>query len=99
MQCRCSALSAFHWASDPRPSIFLADQAVTKGASTGLTMSQIQSASVDRITKETGRNPGSLKGMSANGDLRIEEQEAKRRTARAAVTARSSVLWNGKERA
>jgi hypothetical protein len=50
----------FMWASNPRDSIFATDPKFAKGAATGLSMSQIQSATVDAITKRTGKNPGTL---------------------------------------
>jgi hypothetical protein len=55
----------FMWQSNPRDSIFLADPKFSKAASTGKTMSQIQSATVDAITKRTGKNPGTL-DLSSN---------------------------------
>jgi hypothetical protein len=50
----------FAWKSNPRPSVFATDPKFAKGAATGLSMGQIQSATVDAITKRTGRNPGTL---------------------------------------
>lgn len=87
--CHCSIFSPFRWREHQRPSIFLEDGPFTIGAKTGKTMSIIQSETVERITRETGRNPGSIRKISKAGDARIEEAEAKRRNAKLA-----NVEWN-----
>jgi hypothetical protein len=51
-------MSAFNWRGEP--SVFATDQAFCKAAKSGKTMSQIQSATVDAITRRTGKNPGTL---------------------------------------
>ena len=71
-RCTCSIHSAFRWTDYIRPSIFLDDARFTTGASSGRTMSQITSASVDRITERTGRSPGTVFGISQDADRRSE---------------------------
>jgi hypothetical protein len=58
--------------------MFLSDEKFAKAAATGKTMSQIASATVERVTQSTGRSPGSIRGLSARVNLLIEEIEAKR---------------------
>ena len=71
MTCTCSIHSAFRWKDNPRPSIFCGDGAFAARAD-GKTASQSASESVDRITRETGRNPGSVFGISAHADRLTE---------------------------
>lgn len=73
-----SILSPFRYAEDPRPSIFMA-AGWGRGGSTGKTMNAIQSATVARKTRETGRSPGSISGLSKRGDVHIEESNHTRR--------------------
>lgn len=47
----------FMWRQNPRPSIFLDD-------GDAATRSRRASETVDRLTKESGRNPGTLTGIS-----------------------------------
>jgi hypothetical protein len=49
----------FHYAENPRPSIFV-DDSKFAAYSNGQTRSQVMSATIDRITKATGKNPGTL---------------------------------------
>lgn len=52
----------FEWAKNPRPSIFLGQPGFPPAGD--LTNSQKASAAVDRITARTGKNPGTLTGIS-----------------------------------
>jgi hypothetical protein len=54
-----SANCPFHFAENPRPSIFAGDSKFT-AYSNGKTRSQVMSETTDRITKATGKNPGTL---------------------------------------
>lgn len=85
MTCRCNFHSPFHWRDFPRASIFMQDSAFYKGAITSQTMSQIASASVERYTERTGRNPGSIFGISAHADrlteAAIHERQKRQRAA------------------
>jgi len=72
----------FLYASHPRDSIFMSDTKFTGCKKNGKTASQVSAASVEAITARTGRNPGSIRGISHRGNLRIEESENKRRAAR-----------------
>jgi hypothetical protein len=74
-----SSLSAFRWREFPRPSIFASDVRFTAGAKSGKAMTQIASQSVVKITARTGKNPGSIKGLSGKGDKLIEQAEHDRR--------------------
>lgn len=73
--------SAFNWARDPRPSIFATDIAFTGSKKTGKSLNQTATESVEKVTKRDGRNPGSIRGISAAGNLLIEESEHKARRA------------------
>lgn len=75
-----SSLSPFRWKENPRPSIFAGDSNFT-GNKKGKTQSQVASEVVDRVTAQTGRNPGSIRGISSKGNLRIEESENARKEA------------------
>jgi hypothetical protein len=70
--------SAFNWRNNPRPSIFSSDSRFTAGAKSGKAMTQIASESVVKITAKTGRNPGSIRRLSAKGDRLIDESARKR---------------------
>jgi hypothetical protein len=75
----CRQLSPFHYADFPRDSIFIAaPKQFTVGASQGKTASQIASETVQKVTQKTGRSPGSIPGISAKGDLLIEESNHRR---------------------
>ena len=50
-------MNPFNWRDDPRPSIFLAD-------GDAATRSRRASEAVDRKTLATGKNPGSITGIS-----------------------------------
>ncbi len=56
----------FQWAKNPRPSIFTSDTAFVARAN-GLTHSQtssvVSSATVEKVTAKTGRNPGTVHGL------------------------------------
>jgi hypothetical protein len=71
--------SAFNWRNNPRPSIFSSDSRFTAGAKSGKAMTQIASESVVKITAKTGRNPGSIRGLSEKGNRLIEQTALKRR--------------------
>lgn len=53
---------AFHWKTG-EPSIFLKGPGFA-ALSTGKTMSEVASTIVKRKTAETGRNPGTIRGIS-----------------------------------
>lgn len=74
--------SPFMWHQHRRPSIFAGDPAFAPRNKAGQSLSQIAADSVQMVTKRDGRNPGSVRGISAAGNLRIEESEHKRRRAR-----------------
>jgi hypothetical protein len=73
-----SSLSPFRWRDFPRPSVFASDSRFTAGAKSGKAMTQIASESVVKITAKTGRNPGSIRRLSAKGDRLIDESARKR---------------------
>jgi hypothetical protein len=73
-----SSQSAFNWRNNQRPSIFVTDPVFTIGARMGKTLSHTSSEAVQRFTEKTGRNHGSIRGLSARGNLLIEESEQKR---------------------
>lgn len=79
MTCTCTFHSPFLWADHPRESRFASDPVFVTGAKSGKTMSQIQSANIERITRETGINPGTVKRLSAHADRLIEEARKRRR--------------------
>jgi hypothetical protein len=56
----------------------MADRAFTGNALNGKTASQVSSETVARLTEETGRSPGSIPGISAKGDLLIEQSNYRR---------------------
>lgn len=70
-------MSAFDWRNNKAPTIFATDRAFT--GKDGRTQSHVASENVDRFTQRTGRNPGSIRGLSDRGNLLIEESENKRR--------------------
>lgn len=61
--------SAFFW-NTGEPSVFSADPAFTPRTN-GKTASQIGAEVVERRTREEGRNPGTLHGISRRADLAI----------------------------
>jgi hypothetical protein len=71
--------SAFNWRNNPRPSIFSSDSRFTAGAKSGKAMTQIASESVVKITARTGRNPGTIKGLSDVADKLIEQGARRKR--------------------
>ena len=60
--------SAFYWQGEP--SIFATDPAFTPRTN-GKTASQIGAEVVERRTREEGRNPGTLSGISRRADVAI----------------------------
>jgi len=60
--------SSFYWQGEP--SIFAKDPAFTPRTN-GKTASQIGAETVARRTREEGRNPGTLHGISRRADLAI----------------------------
>lgn len=76
-----SANCPFHWHENPRPSVFATDSKFV-GYSTGKTASQTMSEATDRKTAATGRNPGTVYGMSTKADKRAEQTELARRAKR-----------------
>ena len=60
--------SAFYWQGEP--SIFANDPAFTPRTN-GKTASQIGAEVVERRTREEGRNPGTLTGISRRADVAI----------------------------
>lgn len=60
--------SAFYWQGTP--SVFSADPAFTPRTN-GKTASQIGAEVVERRTREEGRNPGTLSGISRRADVAI----------------------------
>lgn len=77
-----SSQSAFNWRNNPRPSIFATDPTFCGTKKTGKTMSQVSSESVEKVTKRTGKNPGSIYHLSTKGNALIEESNHKRRNAK-----------------
>jgi hypothetical protein len=61
----------FAWKSNPRPSIFSADQAFTGYRTTGKTKSQTMAEVVERKTAATGRNPGTIANLGARTVARV----------------------------
>lgn len=74
--------SAFFWYERREPSIFATDSAFTGCKKTGKTHSQSASEAVDRYVEKTGKNPGSISGISSHGDRLIERAVHDRRAAR-----------------
>jgi hypothetical protein len=89
MTCRCSPSSAFRWSEFPQPSIFV-DGVFDKGARTGKTTSQISSESITRITRELGRSPMTMAGISARADNLIAQHAQRTGSEKAARERRSS---------
>lgn len=89
MKCSCSLHSPFLFRQHVRPSLFATDPAFYKGASTGKTAGQISTEAVERFTLATGRNPGSIFGISSAADHLIEKTAHERRK-------RSSGHYRGK---
>lgn len=73
-----NSLSPFRWAEYPRDSIFVADGKFSKNAHNGKTLSQVRTEQVEIYAKKHGKSMGSIRGMSAKGDLHIEESEHRR---------------------
>ena len=70
MKCKCHPDSPFHWASNPRPSIFMQDIAFRAKGESGLTTSQLASAVVEDQRKE-----GKMTGSIANLGRATKEKE------------------------
>lgn len=73
-----NSLSPFRWKEYPRESIFAADSHF-RGNKKGKTQSQTATEVVERVTADTGRNPGSIRRLSAKGDGLIEQSEYMRK--------------------
>lgn len=56
--------SAFNWQAEGRPSIFATDSRFVPVGKQQKGHSQLQTESIARRTRETGRNPGTLRGIS-----------------------------------
>lgn len=76
--CTCSIHSPFRFRDFPRASTFASDGAFTPRNTKGQTISQIASDASARYTKITGRSLGSISGISAAGNLGVEEGNARR---------------------
>lgn len=64
---KASRMSAFHWRENPRPSIFAEDRAFTPtvtGATHQQNSSQVAQRYITAEVKRTGRNPGTLTGIT-----------------------------------
>ena len=70
MNCKCHPDSPFHWAHNPRPSIFLQDVAFRAKGESGLTTSQLATAAVEDQRKE-----GKMIGSIANLGKPTKEKE------------------------
>jgi hypothetical protein len=70
-------MSAFYW-NTGEPTQFSLDKHFTGTAKDGRTRSQVSAEAVERITQATGRNPGSISGLSAVGDALIEQSNYRR---------------------
>jgi hypothetical protein len=64
MKCKCHPDSPFHWAHNPRPSLFAQDQLFKAKGADGLSTSQIASVAVEDQRK-VGKNVGSIKNLGA----------------------------------
>jgi hypothetical protein len=71
-------MSPFKWQEHPRPSIFATDRTFVGNKKDGKTQSQVSSETVARLTEQSGRSPGSIPGISAKGDLLIEQSNYRR---------------------
>lgn len=78
MTCTCSIHSAFRFREYPQPSIFAGDSRFTPN-SKGKTQSQTTSEAVERITKEKGVSPGTIRGLSDKSSRHIEHAGHERR--------------------
>lgn len=76
---RGGSLSPFLWDVNRRPSQFASDPKFTYGIKTGKTRSPEMSDVITRITRDTGKNPGTIANLSRAGDVLIEAAEIKRR--------------------
>lgn len=74
--------SAFYWRDNTAPTIFAQDRAFTGRALDGRTQGELATEAVERRTRETGRSPGSLYGVSAKGNRLIAEGNQRRRVAK-----------------
>lgn len=68
-----SCLCPFHFSEYPRPSIFHGDPAF-RANKNGHSRSEQQAATVERMTRENGRSPGTISGLSPVGDARLAQQ-------------------------
>ena len=72
MKCKCRPDSPFHWAHNPRPSMFMQDVAFRAKGDSGMTTSQRASAVV-----EDQRKLGKMTGSIANlGRVTKEKEQA-----------------------
>lgn len=62
--------SAFNW-NTGAPSIFVGASGFPAPRPNGHTTSTQMSAVIDRKTKETGRNPGTISGLASSPESRI----------------------------
>lgn len=69
LKCKCHPDSPFHWAHNPRPSIFQKDINF-RASQTGQTLSQASSANVEKIRAE-GKSAGFLAGISKNREAEV----------------------------
>jgi len=70
MNCNCHPDSPFHWAHNPRPSIFMKDHQFRAKGESGMTTSQLASAVVEDQRKE-----GKMTGSIANLGRATKEKE------------------------
>ena len=70
MKCNCHPDSPFHWAHNPRPSIFMKDHTFRTKGESGLTTSQLATAVVEDQRKE-----GKMSGSIANLGRATKEKE------------------------
>lgn len=82
MTCSCPITCAFRWQDDPRPSIFVHDSAYAPKGESGLSMREIQSATISRRTQQEGKSPGTMRGLSDAADARINATELHQRRAK-----------------
>jgi hypothetical protein len=72
-----SRMSAFYW-NTGESTVFAQDSRFTGNRKNGKTASQVSSETVARLTEETGKNPGSIAGLSDRGDALIEQSNYRR---------------------
>lgn len=63
--------SPFDWKG--KPSIFADDLGMKVRTTDGKSMSQVRSETIARKTKATGRNPGTIKGLSKRADKALRK--------------------------